>query len=159
MVDVLRRGFPPAPTLAQLMDHKSDWWLLRNHNISNSSPLTQPLSMLDFYIKGEKYLAQFVLFSHNEILNGARIGSNEGCWTNVRRGSVTLLSQNWQLLLCTLLASHPNSAVSSHSYFSVRTPCSSAFPSMGQQKKQSELKHWNIAKEYFDALWASTFSL
>ena len=69
--------------------------------------------MLDFYIKGEKYLAQFVLFSHNEILNGARVGSNEGCWTNVRRGSVTLLSQNWQLLLCTLLASHPNSAESS----------------------------------------------
>ena len=43
--------------------------------------------------------------------NRAGVGSNEGRWISVRGGSVTLLSQNWQLA-----ASRPNSAESSRPY-------------------------------------------
>ena len=88
--------------------------------------------------------------------------ANEGCWINVREGSVTLLSRHWQLAAPPrpILLNHPTLIWTlgqgkeakwtkpckgqfwgSHPTLSW-TPCGSAFPSMGQAKWTKPLKRW-----------------
>ena len=139
MVDVLRRGFPAAPTPA----HGSQEWLMAATE-PQYLKLTQPLSMLDFYLT-MKSLMEPPTELELEVMKG--------------------VGQMWEEdpLLCCLKAGncycapylHLTPILLSHTTLICRPQHYAAQPfhQKDNEKKQKGLKHWSIAREDSEALW------